>query len=74
MIRKLGFKDGIVSGYNMRDLLKVFPALENKFEQRHNFDEYYFSEVEVEINIKQLDQLSNLFAIKIDWSSIVLIE
>lgn len=72
MVRKLEHKEGIISGVDVRDILKVFPQIENKFRQRKTYDEYYFDDVVVNVNIKQLTQLSELFSVNINWESITL--
>lgn len=55
------FNQGIITGDDVRDLLKVFPELETKFKQRKHYDEYYFDEKVVELNIENLKKLSGLF-------------
>jgi hypothetical protein len=72
MVRKLEHKEGIISGVDVRDILKVFPQIEDKFRQRKTYDEYYFDEVDVDVNIKQLTQLSEMFSVNINWESITL--
>jgi len=72
MVRMLEFKCSIVSGDDMRDALKAFPQLKDNFEQRKSFDEYYFSKMEVEISIDQLEKLQWLFDIEISGNRIIL--
>lgn len=72
MVRKLEHKEGIISGVDVRDILKVFPQIEDKFRQRKTYDEYYFDGVDVKVNIKQLTQLSEMFSVNINWESITL--
>lgn len=55
------FNQGIITGDDVRDLLKVFPELETNFKQRKHYDEYYFDEKVVELNIGNLKKLSELF-------------
>lgn len=55
------FNQGIITGDDVRNLLKVFPELETNFKQRKKYDEYYFDEKVVELNIENLKKLSELF-------------
>lgn len=59
------FNQGVIAGYEVRDLLEVFPELENNFKQRKQFDEYYFNSDVVELDIDKLEQLSNKFRFEI---------
>lgn len=62
MKRELYFKQGIISGDMVRDVLSVWPHLENVFEQRKSFDEYYYpNKVVVDISIDDLQKLSELY-------------
>lgn len=62
MKRELYFKQGIISGDMVRDVLSVWPHLENAFEQRKSFDEYYYPDkVVVDISIDDLQKLSELY-------------
>ena len=72
MKRMLEHKDGIISGVDVRDMIKVFPHIEDRFKQRKSYDEYYFDALEVDVTIEQIEQLSKMFYVKIDWASIVL--
>jgi hypothetical protein len=72
MKRKLELQ-GITSGDTVRDILEVFPEIESSFEQRKQFDEYYFTQVEVELTIDKIESLTKLgFAISINWERILL--
>lgn len=70
---KIRFNQGIIAGYEVRDLLEVFPELENSFEQRKQYDEYYFEKNEVELNIDKLEQLSNKFRFEISGDDLKII-
>jgi len=62
MRRELCFKQGIISGDMVRDVLSVWPHLKNSFEQRKSYDEYYYSDkVVVDISIDDLQKLSELY-------------
>jgi hypothetical protein len=75
MERKIEFKfGGIVGGDDMRDLIDVFPGLTDKFTQRKSYDEYYFNHDgrTVHMTLDQLDKLSNVFTVTINYDSITL--
>lgn len=73
MKSKLIFESGIVEGRDMRDAQEVFPELENSFTQRKTYDEYYYTETEVElISIAQLMHLEGYFDILITDNQITL--
>jgi len=70
--RKIKFTNGIVSGDDMRDLLEIIPELEDSFTQRKSFDEYYFNGKYIEISLENLDYISNMFSIRMNYDEIVL--
>jgi hypothetical protein len=72
MVRILNFKDGIISGNEMRSVLEIFPQLESRFRQRKQYDEYYFDPIEVEVSIEQMHLLSEEFLVAVNWESITL--
>lgn len=72
MVRILNFKDGIISGNNMRSLLEIFPQLKSRFRQRNQYDKYYFDPIEVEVSIEQIHLLSEEFLVAVNWESITL--
>ena len=51
MKKNFRFDGGIISGEIMRDVVEVIPELKTRFTQRKSFDEYYFEETEITINI-----------------------
>ena len=70
MEKTLRFNCGIVNGDDMRSLIKILPELESQFDQRKQFDEYYFEEKEVELDINQISRLSEEFTFTIDWNEV----
>ena len=65
MIRKLEFKDGIISGDVVRDMIKIFydDGIDIGFTQRKSFDEYYWESENlwVYLSLEQIQQLNDLF-------------
>lgn len=72
LIRNISFTSGIVSGDDMRDLLEILPELESSFTQRKSFDEYYFNSKSIQLDINQLEHLSNMFLIRMNFAEITL--
>ena len=65
MIRRLEFKDGIIPGDVVRDMIKVFydDGIDIAFQQRKSFDEYYWDRdhLQVYLSLEQIQQLNDLF-------------
>jgi hypothetical protein len=73
MKRILNFKQGIVCGDTVRDIIGVFPEIENRFRQRKTYDEYYFDGATVELTIDIIRNLNQLgFEVSINWEEVVL--
>lgn len=70
---EIRFNQDIIAGYEVRDLLEIFPELENNFEQRKQYDEYYFEKSEVELDIDKLKQLSNKFGFEMSGDDLKII-
>lgn len=70
---EIRFNQGVIAGYEVRDLLEIFPELENNFEQRKQYDEYYFNSEVVELDISKLEQLSNKFRFEISGDDLKII-
>jgi len=72
MKKVISFNQGVIGGEDMQAVLSVLPQLESSFKQRKEFWEFYFSEVEVELSIEDIEQLSDLFIIKISFEQLVI--
>ena len=73
MLRILTLKQGIIGGDTVRDILEVFPEIENRFRQRKTYDEFYFDGSTVELTIEKISSLNQLgFKVSINWEGIVL--
>lgn len=70
---EIRFNQGIIAGYEVRDLLEIFPELENNFKQRKQYDEYYFNSDVVELDIDKLEQLSNKFRFEMSGDDLKII-
>lgn len=74
MKRLFKFKSGIVNGNDMRDVLAALPELASRFEQRKNFDEYYYeSGPVIEISIQQLNDLSKELSVQINYDTVTIL-
>jgi hypothetical protein len=73
MLRILTLEQGIIGGDTVRDILEVFPEIENSFRQRKTYDEFYFDGATVELTIEKISSLNQLgFKVSINWEEIVL--
>jgi len=74
MKRIIEFKEGIIIGDIVTDVIAILPQLKSSFTQRKTYFEYYFEPTEVEITLEQLDKLSSEFRIQIDIDTITIID
>lgn len=50
-------EDGIIEGDVVRELQGTFPELQDSFRQRKSYDEYYYDETNVRIDIQDVKGL-----------------
>jgi hypothetical protein len=73
MKRKLRFKDTLIIGDYMQEIVDIFPNLKDCFRQRKNFYEYYFDETEVELTLDIIQKLNDLsYSVKIFSDEVIL--
>lgn len=73
MKRILNINQVVISGDSKRDIIEIFPNVENNFRQRKEFDEYYFDECSVDLTIDIIGNLNQLgFKVTITWERIIL--
>ena len=65
MKRTIEINDGVIAGWDMENIVNIIPQLKDSFRQRKSFNEYYFDETEVDVNMEQLEVLSKKYDIKI---------
>jgi len=65
MKRTIEINDSVVAGWEMENIVNIIPQLKDSFRQRKHFNEYYFTETEVDINMEQLEALSQEYSVKI---------
>lgn len=70
MKRIIRFNEGIIDGDDMRDICKILPELSSMFKTRKNYDEYYFTEVEIEITLEKINRLSDEYYIQMNYEMI----
>jgi len=73
MIRIIEFRDYLVSGDDMRLFLEIFKGRENQFRPRKTYDEYYFTEFKVKVDLNVLETLSNNFTLEITSNTLTVI-
>jgi hypothetical protein len=72
MKRILIFKDGIIRGDIKRDIIDIFPETEHSFKQRKTFDEYYYDNTEVEIDLDKIEKINKYYSITFYSDSIII--
>ena len=55
--------DGIVTGNFMRDVIEIFPETKNSFRQRKTYDEYYYDETVVEVDLERIESVNDYYLI-----------
>jgi hypothetical protein len=61
MKKVITFKDGIIEGDVVRELQGIFPELRESFSQRKSYDEYYYNQTLVDIDIKDIEDLIDCY-------------
>lgn len=74
MKRIIRFQESVISGEDKLFIVEILPQIKDSFRQRKTYFEYYFNETEIEITLEQLDKLSNKFAIKVNFDSIIILD
>lgn len=73
MNRDLKLENGIIGGETVRDILEVFPDIENRFRRRKTYDEFYFDGARVELTIDIIEALNRLgFQVSINYEEVKL--
>jgi hypothetical protein len=65
MKRTIEINDSVIAGWDMENIVNIIPQLKDSFRQCKEFNEYYFDETEVDVNMEQLEVLSQEYGIKI---------
>lgn len=55
--------EGIITGELMRDIIKIFPETKDSFTQRKNYDEYYYDETVVEVDLERIERVNDYYLI-----------
>lgn len=69
MKRVLEFKNPVMDWEDMEITIKIIPELKDSF-QKHKYDFLYNNFKELELNIEQIEELSEYFEISINGSYI----
>lgn len=72
MKRIIRFNQGIIGGNEADILINVLPQTEYSFKQRKQFYEYYFTPVEVELSLEDIDKISNEFIIVLNYEELII--
>jgi hypothetical protein len=74
MIRVLEFKKGIIEGELVREVQEVFPETKDSFEQRKTYDEYYYKQTKVYVDIERVEQLNKQWNVAVISSNEIIID
>lgn len=69
---EISFNQDVIAGYEVRDLLEIFPELENNFKQRKQYDEYYFNGGMVKLDMGKIEKLSQKFTFEIGGDDLII--
>jgi len=70
----LELPNGIVEGDVVRELSSVWEDLEKSFRQRKKYDEYYYDETQVNLNMSNIKKLTEMnYIVKINSLHVTLI-
>lgn len=73
MDRQIIFKDSLVDGEVMREILEIFPETKSNFRQRKHYDEYYFDAMIVNISINQIEDLNEMmYSVSVNLEDILI--
>jgi hypothetical protein len=72
MKRVLRFNHGIIGGMDKDALVQIIPQLENYFRQRKQYYEYYFDQKEVELSLEDIDKISNVFVVILNYEELII--
>lgn len=73
MERILNLEQGIICGDTVRDIINVFPEIENRFRQRKMYDEYYFDSATVVLTIEKVASINQLgFNVSIGFEDVII--
>ena len=73
MVRQIRISEAVIGGEDMQAIVSVLPQLESSFKQRKEFWEFTFEDTEVELSLDDIEQLSDLFAVRISFASLVIL-
>jgi hypothetical protein len=73
MVRQIRISEAVIGGEDMQTIVSVLPQLESSFKQRKEFWEFTFEDTEVELSLEDIEQLSDIFTVKISFDSLVIL-
>jgi hypothetical protein len=70
---EIGFSTSIIEGLDRLTLLDIIPEMESGFTQRKEHLEYYFEDMEIDIDMVQLEAILKLFPVRM-WEGTMIIQ
>jgi hypothetical protein len=72
MKRTIMFSTAIVSGYDKQVVVDIIPKIEDHFQQRKTYNEYYFRDTIIDLDLETLDLLSNEYKITLSYEDLII--
>jgi hypothetical protein len=72
MRRTIMFSTAIVSGYDKEAVVDILPELEEHFTQRKTYNEYYFRDTMIDLDLETLDLLSSEYKLTLSFDDLII--
>jgi hypothetical protein len=66
------FSTAIVSGYDKEAVVDILPELEEHFTQRKTYNEYYFRDTMIDLDLETLDLLSSEYKLTLSFDDLII--
>jgi hypothetical protein len=72
MKRTIMFSTAIVSGYDKEVVVGILPEIEDHFTQRKSYNEYYFRDTIIDLDLETLDLLSSEYKLTLSYDGLII--
>jgi hypothetical protein len=72
MKRTVMFSTAIVSGYDKEVVVDILPEIEEHFTQRKSYNEYYFRDTMIDLDLETLDLLSSEYKLTLSFDGLII--
>jgi hypothetical protein len=66
------FSTAIVSGYDKEVVVGILPDIEEHFTQRKSYNEYYFRDTMIDLDLETLDLLSSEYKLTLSYDGLII--